>query len=618
MKPNHFLKRKLFVLFLAISLVSFAQQDPDYKFELGKVKWMKMTDAGTLVVSTNQGLYGIEPNKTTPSFSFERRKNIKEENFHLLPGTPYAKFIANGLNKKTFVLDLITGKVLFDSNDMGYSAMYSSHVVLPENKLVISAYNKEKNGAEVAIFDLNSSKKEFTTKFKYSNPITGRPKLANGKMYIPRKKGLDCVDLASGSTLWTSDVDNIQMMDIEGNAIYAFEGKSNNRKHVIHKLDLNGKPLWEDGRKLKGIASQLDYSDKGVAILVHEIKEEKVGGTMGIGGKLVKVPTKSHINFLDANSGNDLWEKAPKTKGVVSHFYVLEDGILFGVASGGINKIKFDGTPLWRKPLKTGPNISTLAKTPKGILYISSKNADIIDENSGESVFGKKLKYKGSKGTADFFDAKNNVFYLSCSDGLYKIDGNTGENKIIAEPKFDGKETPSSIEMRGDNILLSSSQNMMLLDADGKEIYHEYFRAPGKSAFGVILMSAMALGSTYLATDSALRAGANRTSPMPGINATYNSYGNTMNHASKGFGSIAGASFAEMGKRFKASSQTKNDKFILTKLKSGVGLVKLDKDSGKTLKEIELKDKKPMYKVDEVEQILYYNYKDKAIYAYKF
>ena len=72
-----------------------------------------------------------------------------------------------------------------------------------------------------------------------------------------------------------------------------------------------------------------------------------------------------------------------------------------------------------------------------------------------------------------------------------------------------------------------------------------------------------------------------------------------------------------MSKRFKASAQTQNDKFILTKLSSGVGLVKLDKNSGKKLKEILLKDKKPTYKIDDVERILYYQAGKSTIYAYK-
>ena len=598
------MKLKATILLLSLFSVSilFSQkaENPDNKYELGSIKWIKMSDPGTLIVSTSKGIYGIKPNESKPSFLFDKRKNIKEENFHLQPLSPYAMFIANGMNGVTFVIDIVSGKTLFDSKKEGFSFMNSRDVILPENKLVVSGMRKIKNkiGAAyaIAVFDLATGKEEYTIPQKGSNYVTGVSDIINGKLAIPRKKGIDYIDLSSGNVLWTAPVKNITSINANKNAIYAYQSNNNGKNTTIYKVDMNGKLVWKDGNKLKGKVRQAEYLDNGIAILTD---------TEG------KNP-QSKIYFLDSNSGNDLWKKAPKTKGLVSHFFTEKDGIIFGVATGGINKIKFDGTPLWRKPLKTGPSISTLAKTEKGILYITAKDADIVDENTGESIFGKKLKYKQSKAVASTFDAKNKRFLLSCSDGLYSIDGNSGKYKVIAKPKFGEKEMPSSIEMRGDNILLSSSQNMMLLDKDGKEIYHQHFKSPTKSGFMKILSGALAVTSMAMASASAYRAGANKSSM-----GRYNSYGKQMDNYSKGFSKIASASFSAMSKRFKASAQTKNDKFILTKLKSGVGLVKLDKDSGKTLKEILLKDKKPTYKVDEVERILYYKAGKNTIYAYK-
>ena len=596
------IKSTLLSLLLFCVSIIFAQkaENPDNKYEVGAIKWMKMSDPGTLIVSTSKGIYGIKPNESQPAFLFDKRKNIKEENFHLQPQTPYAMFIANGMNGVTFVIDIISGKTLFDSKKEGFSFMNSRDIILPENKLVVSGLRKTKGkigaGYSIAVFDLVTGKEEYTIPQKGSNNVTGVADIINGKLIIPRKKGIDAIDLSSGNTLWTASVKNVTSVNAKEDAIYAYQANNNGKNTTIYKVNSSGKTLWKEGNKLKGKVRQADYLSQGIAVLTD------------VAGK----NPQSKIYFLDTNTGDDLWKKAPKTKGVVSHFYTEEDGVIFGVGSGGINKIKFDGTPLWRKPLKTGPSISTLAKTDKGILYITAKDADIVNETTGESVFGQKIKYKQSKAVASTFDAKNKRFLLSCSDGLYSIDGNSGKYKIIAKPKFGEKEMPSSIEMRGDNILLSSSQNMMLLDKDGKQIYHEHFKSPTKSGFMKILSGAIAVTSMAMAASSAYNAGANRSAM-----GRYNSYGKQMDTYSKGFSQIAGASFGAMSKRFKASAQTKNDKFILTKLKSGVGLVKLDKDSGKTLKEILLKDKKPTYKVDDVERILYYKAGKSTIYAYK-
>ena len=83
-----------------------------------------------------------------------------------------------------------------------------------------------------------------------------------------------------------------------------------------------------------------------------------------------------------------------------------------------------------------------------------------------------------------------------------------------------------------------------------------------------------------------------------------------------GMAVAAGASINEMLKRFKATAATKDDQFILTKLDEGVGLVKINKDTGKKEKEIVLKDKKPEYIVDEIGGLLYYKADNNSIFAY--
>jgi len=53
-----------------------------------------------------------------------------------------------------------------------------------------------------------------------------------------------------------------------------------------------------------------------------------------------------------------------------------------------------------------------------------------------------------------------------------------------------------------------------------------------------------------------------------------------MNRAADMFASIVTASFNEISKRFKATSATENSQFIPTKFDDGVGLVKVNNDTG--------------------------------------
>jgi hypothetical protein len=151
----------------------------------------------------------------------------------------------------------------------------------------------------------------------------------------------------------------------------------------------------------------------------------------------------------------------------------------------------------------------------------------------------------------------------------------------------------------------------MLLDWEGKTNWHEYHRAPGKSAFGAILagISAVATATTAMAAYNAANQNRNKLGNLTDRGERYKNLGDGMAAAS-------GASIAEMLKRFKATAATKDAQFILTKLDDGVGLVKVNKDTGELEKEIVLKDKKPEYQIDDFGGILYYKADNNSIFAY--
>ena len=128
---------------------------------------------------------------------------------------------------------------------------------------------------------------------------------------------------------------------------------------------------------------------------------------------------------------------------------------------------------------------------------------------------------------------------------------------------------------------------------------------------------AVAVASTGLAMAHAAKAGMNKTGYGSSNDlSNYNDYGKENKRAADMFAAIGSTSFAMMSQRFKATTATENSQFILTKLDDGIGLVKINKDSGVMEKEIVLKDKKPEYQVDEIAGVLYYKANDKTIYSY--
>ena len=607
-----FFKNLMLIIFLTGILSALAQEpEHNYTFD-GQVKWMLLTETGTLLASTGEALVGIKPNSNEVSFKIDRLKKVKEENLEFVPGTPYLIIKPKGMMLHTSVVDLISGKMVFDSKEEKWqNGVSSRHFISPEMKFVVNGAKKEEGlgqyKAGVGLYDMLTGDLVRVFERKAGNPMSGKPDIMGDDIIIPGLKNITCYSISSGAVKWESDVKNATQIiaNEDSKEIYAFRTKGANT--VAYKVDANsGASMWPEGNKLSGGISRIEFTEKGLAIVTNIVSAKK-----GLAAKIAGAG-QSKIYLLDLNTGADLWEKSPKTKGFVNHFYIEPDGILFGVGSGGINKVGFDGTPLWKKPLKTGPNIQIMARVNKGVLYISETDTDIIDMNSGESVFGKAVKYKNSKAVTSAYDEERDRFLVSCKDGVYEIDGNNGEYGLLAKDvKFEGKEDPTDMSVRDGGILLTSDQNLTMLDFDGSEKWHVYHRAPGISAVGAVLMGAITAASVTMAAAHGYQAGASRARL-----GAYHS--NTKYHSTQqdNWSELGAASFEELSKRFNATKATENSSFILTKLDDGVGLAKIDKDSGQKVSEVVLNDKKPVYEVDDIEGILYYKSKGNTISAY--
>ena len=614
-----------FLVFLLVStLVVNAQkaEKPNQDYNLGaKINEMTLTIGGILVVATNDGLVGIKPTENQPVFAFNNFGKLKPEETDFVPNSPYI-IVSQGVGSqlaglaktKRAVIDYVKGDVIFNSENDNWNQIYTCNVVLPQNKLIVSGIQKEGNKFEkmtpkVAVYDLNTSKLDYS--FFLDKPgrvgiakdfsVTGTPLLLKEFLIIPTAQGL-LAKSHKGDDLWQCKIKGINWMvaDETEKEIYGFETTTNGKNTRIHKIGSNGAELWNDDRKVQGNVSNFQILPLGLAVVSDRTAAQE-----------------SEIAFLSASTGEDLWDKAPKTKGFVQHFYVQEDGVLFGIQQGGINKISFDGKTLFKKPLKTGENIMVMAESPQGLIYITSEDANIVNLKTGEQVWNKPLKYKRALAVASTFDEANDRYLIAADDTIMAIDATSGDVSDFAKSNFDEKEDPNHMEIRDGGVFLSSNQNMTLVGFDGKETYHAYHKSPGRSTFGKIVGGALAVASTAMTVGMSAKAGANR-SAYGSINDlnSYNDYGKEAKRAADMFSDIASASFDYLSTRFKASAATENAQFILTNLDGGAGLVKLNKDTGEIEKEILLKDKKPEYEVDEFGGFLFYKANDQTIYAY--
>jgi hypothetical protein len=617
------MRRKLDILkwvagvLILLNCYNCLAQNPDFTYKLGgKITFMKLTDAGVLVVANGEGLVGIKPGASQPHFNFTSYGKVKPEEMDFIPMSPYLVVSQGGfMTAKKSVIDFVSGKKMFGTEDNGWKFTNRCDVMLPQNKLVV--LGSRKSGAmAIGLYDLATGKEESLIELNDPKKVgsvasipqfSGRPTIIGNGLLVPTTKNLIQINTQTGKIDWTTKTDDITWVvaDESGTEIYCFEERPNGDTKIF-KVSNKGEILWKEGQKLKGRVVNFQILPQGLAV----VSNVDNSGKSGI-AKIASSASESKIMMLSAKDGEDLWEKAPKTKGYVQHFYVMEDGILFGIQEGGINKISFGGTPLFKKPLKTGENIHTMAMTPKGMIYITDSDANIIDLKTGESIWNKPIQYKKAKAVSSTYDKKNKRYLISTGEEMMAIDENSGDVSTLASYKFNEKEVPGSLTSRDGGLLLTSSQNIMMLNFDGSQKFHEYYKSPGKSTAGKIFAGVMGVASVAVASSAALTAGANKNSL-----GDYNSYGERAKIVQDGFSDIASASFTEMSKRFKATSATENYQYILTMLDSGVGLVKINKDNGSKEKEVLLKDKKPEYEVDEIGGMLYYQKDGSTIYAF--
>ena len=603
---------------LGSHIFMFGQKAPDSEFKMdGNIQFMKLTEAGVLLVANGDGFTGIKPESNQLHFNFQDYGKVKQEEIEFVPNSPYVIIAQGGIfSSKKSVIDIVSGKKLFATEENGWKMLTQFNLMLPQNKLIIAGQrsSKEKFAMAVGIYDLATGKEEKI--FNLQDPgkvsmsittVTGKPLITGNKLLIPTSKATICLDLNTGNQLWEAKVDDISWLtaDKTGKEIYAIEQKPNGNCNIF-KLSDSGQVLWKEPHSVKGKISNFQILPNGLAV-VSDVDNSGKSGLM----KLASAASESRIAFLSSSTGEDLWEKAPKTKGYVQHFYVMDDGILFGIQEGGINKISFDGQTLFRKPLKTGENIHTMALVPKGMIYITDEDANIIDLKTGESIYGKAINYKKAKAVCSTYDKTGKRYLISTGEEIKSIDENSGDISSFATYKFDEKEAPTTMSAKDSGIFIGSSQNMMHFAHDGATKYQQYFRSPGKSTAGMILHGVLAVASTAVSASASYQAGMNRNSI-----GQYTSEGERYKAMGDAFAGVASASFAEMARRFKATSATENYQFILTKLNEGAGLAKVNKNTGEKEEEILLKDKKPTYEVDEFSGTLYYQANNNTIYKY--
>ena len=670
------------MLISAISSMSIAQNANDWtKTFPSKIKWYKITDAGVLVVGTNDALYGISPTDGKEIWKNDDIENIQEGNYDPIEGTPYIVLAKRGLMKSSNkIVDVVTGKEVANTKDLGLAAVTKRIHLIKSNAVLfygIGSTGKptlmkvnladgtkaweqqklfEKNSEQIVseageaadgiflatnknIYKLNSQTGEslYSVDMKSDLPVAApkeekkagmmgslRNKMPGAGMFGMGKK----IDEGANEAVTMTSADFFQK---DNPAIIYFWNQD-----VLTAFNVaDGKEVWKRF-ELPSPVTNILYDSRGMLVATSEKTKEDEAKANKSGGGLIgnlkrsSAGKKNRASLLmfDMNTGAQKWDSDVDLQGDVMAYKLVNNKLILATARDqGTNFISIvnldEGKSITKKPLSIKGAIRDLQIVPTGLYYRTEDQINILDMETGDKTWKKGLSVKNCVGDNE----NDKVGYVYADEIIHKVDFEKGDiSDWVTGVKFDGKEDPGSLQVRTNGVLLTSDQNVRLYSFDGKQAWHTYEPAPGRTMAGKMLSGLGGLASSMVAAQQMAQS-AQLSYAKGYYGSTSPSLDNSIKNANANASNFAGAaasSFASISKRFKATKEANNYMAILTNFgKSNnakdAGVMMIDKTTGKEIRRITFGDKKdPDYKLDELGRVVYYKADGNEIQGFGF
>jgi len=141
---------------------------------------------------------------------------------------------------------------------------------------------------------------------------------------------------------------------------------------------------------------------------------------------------------------------------------------------GSVALVNSDGKKVWDSGIKGYAYY--IQPTDKGVLYISTERANILDYKKGKDVWKKDVKFK-SIPAVTYDDNEDKVVLFENKKG-YKFDLSTGDIEQFADNiqlEKVNKKTPLIAEKMPNGYFLGAAQHASLLSPSGSIEYSKYF-----------------------------------------------------------------------------------------------------------------------------------------------
>jgi outer membrane protein assembly factor BamB len=606
----------------------------------GDIRWQQVTPAGTLLLSTDATLMGIDTDRGQVLWEKPELGGLPADSVRMVEGSILMEAARQGL---LLVFDPVTGGVVFDSRNLGLAEIVTRRV-LPQSGTLLVHGRRASGPPVVALFDLTSGDQRWSSETLFEQTAPRKKGLGGLMQGLVRRvsegttlevlqagpemivvhtlMGLRAMDARTGEVRWSAELPTARAGNPARHVrLYPAVDKTDrfyvsfDDRLMAYRLG-DGQPLWAKPATVNGWVHDIVQHPAGIIMLPEAAPEGETSGSRTVINGVVQ----TGLNIARYEDGTTLASKPLKMRGNVMQAMDAGDAVVLAVDAESktfVNVLDVAAATLrLKKDVKIKGQLDYAELTPAGLLYISRSDAggngevNLIDLAKGEQQFkdpieSKSLQYATEGQTLYVFAARDHQ--------LYAVDRESGHSKALgSEIKLQGNEDPVAMEIRPDGVVLMAPQNLVIVGRDGQVKQQAYYPAPQlpgllRALYAVDAVRAGLRGAAASAYGDAF-ADASRRTNDPAAKRLTSQLATAFTQGGAQLQGYARQSAAMASKRFKASLSVPASVFLLTKSPEGKGnmLLQLDKDTAQPKSRVDLgKEKEPVYAVDDIAGMLF-------------
>jgi hypothetical protein len=617
------------------------------------IRWQQVTPAGTLLISTDASLSGIDIERGQVVWERPELGGLPADSVRLVEGSLLMEAARPGL---LLIFDPATGAAVFDSRKLGLAEVVTRRV-LPQTGTVLIHGRRPGGPPLVALFDLATGDQRWVseTLFEQTEPkkkgfgglmqglaqrVSERTELevlpaGSDKIVVHTLMALKAMDVRTGDVRWSATLPTARSGN-PGKNVRLYPSRTQTDRIYVSFDDrlmafrlTDGQPLWSKPATVNGWIGGIVQHPAGIIILPEAAPEGELSGSRTVINGVVQ----TGLNVARYDDGSTIAAKPVKMRGNVTDALIADNAAVLAVDAESktfVNVLDVATATLrLKKDVKIKGRLDYAELTPAGLLYVTrpdaSTNAEVnvIDLAKGEPRFKDAIE-SGKSMSSGKYDAdryalhheiEGRTMYVFANKNrqLYAVDREAGTYKALGgQIKFEGGEDPVAMEIRTEGIVLSAPQNLAIVTREGQvkqQVYHPAPQLSGllRALHAVDAVRAGLRGAAASAYGEEFARASRRTSD-PATRKLTQDLATAFSQGGAQLQGYARQSAAMATKRFKASLVVPGSVFMLTKAPEGKGnvLLQVDKDSGQPRARVDLgKEKEPVYAVDDIAGMLF-------------